>query len=1049
MPMSRRPGNQDQPDRGRGASFPQLNPNPIIGVDSSGHVTFLNDGATRALECIGKDASPDVFLPKDMDEILAALKRHERATFRREATVGDRVFEESIHVTPEHDAVGIYATDITEHQQAEEALRASEERFRRAFEDSGAGKLLTGLDGRLLRVNRAFAAMLGYTVVELQSLKFAAITHPDDVALSLKVLSRLQSGTEGSARFEKRYLHKNGSVVWADLSTVLLRDAAGRPDHFVADVQNITGRKQAETALAESEFTYRRVFESSNDAMVLFESGKFLDCNETALRMFGYATRDEFLGKDVEAISPPRQADGRESRSAVEEHTVTAFRNGRDFFEWLQQRPDGTVFPVDVLLTPLEYRGQKVLQATVRDISDRKQAEAALSESEERYRRLVAEMGEGIGVGDADERFSFVNRAAEELFGVPRGGLVGRNLLEFLDAEQTETVRRETARRRTGKTDSYDLEITRPDGTKRTALVTSTPRFDAHGNFAGSFGIFRDITEWRHAERQVQAERDQWRRVLDAIPDGAYVVGQDYALQYVNPSLLARAGPVNGRKCYRYFHGRTEPCPDCANPQVFAGGTTRREYTTRRGGVTFDIQDVPVAGHEGRPARLVFMRDVTERKRAGERDRQHLEDTALLRDTALGFITLDPDADIYRYIAQRLARLAGEAYIVVNSYDATRGEFSVRAIEGIGESAEVVLKLLGRPPVGMTFKLTPEELHDYSSSTLMKIEGGLPALSFGKLPKVVVAAVESVFGLGEIYAMSFYWQEKVLGTVNIIMHRDVPLRNPAMVEAFVNQAAIALQRKIDADELDRHRAHLEELVRDRTAELEVANQELEAFSYSVSHDLRAPLRAIDGFTQTLLEDCGPQLDTDARGRLDRVSAAARRMAELIDELLNLARVTRLPLERKPVDLSETARAIATELRHSAPGRPVEFVIANGLTAPADPVLAAMVLRNLIGNAWKFTSRHATARIEVGETRCDGKRTWYVRDDGAGFDMAYVDQLFAPFQRLHSSSEFPGSGIGLAIVHRIVRRHGGRVWIEAEVNKGTTCRFTLEPASRRA
>jgi PAS domain S-box-containing protein len=918
--MSSRPGNQDQPDRGRGDSFPQLNPNPIIGVDSSGHVTFLNDGATRALECIGKDASPDVFLPKDMDEILAALKRHERATFRREATVGDRVFEESIHVTPEHDAVGIYATDITEHQQAEEALRVSEERFRRAFEDSGAGKLLTGLDGRLLRVNRAFAAMLGYTVVELQSLKFAAITHPDDVALSLKVLSRLQSGTEGSARFEKRYLHKNGSVVWADLSTVLLRDATGRPGHFVADVQNITARKQAE---------------------------------------------------------------------------------------------------------------------------------AALSESEERYRRLVAEMGEGIGVGDADERFSFVNRAAEELFGVPRGGLVGRNLLEFLDAEQTETVRRETARRRTGKTDSYDLEITRPDGTKRTALVTSTPRFDAHGNFAGSFGIFRDITEWRHAERQVQAERDQWRRVLDAIPEGAYVVGQDYELQYVNPSLLARAGPVNGRKCYRYFHGRTEPCPDCANPQVFAGGTTRREYTTRHGGVTFDIQDVPVAGHEGRPARLVFMRDVTERKRAGERDRQHLEDTALLRDTALGFITLDPGADIYRYIAKRLARLAGEAYIVVNSYDATRGEFSVRAVEGIGENAEAVLKLLGRPPVGMTFKLTPEELHDYSSSTLMKIEGGLPALSFGKLPKVVVAAVESVFGLGEIYAMSFYWQEKVLGTVNIIMHRDVPLRNPAMVEAFVNQAAIALQRKIDADELDRHRAHLEELVRDRTAELEVANQELEAFSYSVSHDLRAPLRAIDGFTQTLLEDCGPQLDTDARGRLDRVSAAARRMAELIDELLNLARVTRLPLERKPVDLSETARAIATELRHSAPGRPVEFVIANGLTAPADPVLAAMVLRNLIGNAWKFTSRHATARIEVGETRCDGKRTWYVRDDGAGFDMAYVDQLFAPFQRLHPSSEFPGSGIGLAIVHRIVRRHGGRVWIEAEVNKGTTCRFTLEPASRKA
>jgi light-regulated signal transduction histidine kinase (bacteriophytochrome) len=347
----------------------------------------------------------------------------------------------------------------------------------------------------------------------------------------------------------------------------------------------------------------------------------------------------------------------------------------------------------------------------------------------------------------------------------------------------------------------------------------------------------------------------------------------------------------------------------------------------------------------------------------------------------------------------------------------------------------------------MTFRLTPEELRNYTSSGLMKIDGGLPALSAGQLPAAVSDAIKSVFVLGDTYAMSLYWQRKILGTVYILMHKDVPLRDPALVEAFVNQSAIAIQHRRDADELVRHREHLEELVRERTVELEAANRELEAFSYSVSHDLRAPLRAIDGFTQALVEECGTQLDTRARADLGRVSAAARRMGELIDDLLNLARIARLPLERKEVDLGELARNIVAELRRTAPDRRAEFVVPDGLTAPADPALVAMVLRNLLSNAWKFTSRHPTARIEFGTEDGSGERTFFVRDDGAGFDMAYADKLFVPFERLHTGHEFSGSGIGLAIVQRIVRRHGGRVWFEAEVDRGATCWFTLEPAPK--
>jgi PAS domain S-box-containing protein len=1047
MPKRNKAANPELADIQRLIGFFQTSPNPILAVDASGRVAFASDGAKRALASLGPDASGEMFIPHDISDILASLRRHEQAAFERELSIGDRIFMEDIHVAPEQNAVLVYARDVTELRRAEQELRRQTALLR--------GLIESPTDISVFALDRNHC----YTAFNTAHRKATKKTHGVDIhpgVNALDIIDRPELRKSMQQAIDRALAGESftsvdvvpGPGIWYEFSWNPIRAPDGNVDGVTAFVQDITRRKRVETALAVSEQKYRSLFESSNDAMVLLTADKFFDCNPATLRTFGYSNREQFLGKHPADVSPPCQADGRDSRDAADEKIAAAFREGRNYFEWLHQRSDGTVFPADVLLTPMEFRGQRVLQATVRDISDRKQAEAALRESEERYRRLVEETGEGIGISDVNEDFSFANRAAEELFGVSRGGLVGRNLSEFLDAEQAEVVRRETAKRRAGATSSYELEITRPDGTKRTALVTASPRRDAQGEFSGSFGVIRDITGRRRAEQQAEAERDRLRRILDVMPDGVYLVGQDWRIQYINPALLGRGGPINDRKCYEYFHGRAEPCPGCVNQQVFAGGTTRREYTTVEG-VSYDIQDVPVTGDDGQPARLVFLRDITDRKRAELRDRHHLEDTALLRDTALGFITLDPQADIYRYIAQRLAQLTGDASIVVNSYDAMRGEFCVRAIEGIGESAEAVLKLLGRLPVGMTFALTPEQLREYCGGTLVKVDGGLPALARDELPKVVSDAIRSASGSGNVYAMSFYWQKRILGTAYIIMRREVPLRNPAMVEAFVNQAAIALQRKLDADELGQHREHLQELVRERTAELEAANREMEAFSYSASHDLRAPLRAIDGFAQALVEDSGSQLDERGRGHLERMRAAARKGAELIDDLLNLARIARLPLERKPVNLTEMTRAIAADLRRAAPERKVRFVIPDGLIAPVDPVLIEMVLRNLVNNAWKFTSRHPTARIEFGTTRGSGERVFFVRDDGAGFDMAYADKLFVPFQRLHSDHEFPGSGIGLAIVQRIVRRHGGRVWFEAEVDGGATCWFTLEPTQKEA
>ena len=223
---------------------------------------------------------------------------------------------------------------------------------------------------------------------------------------------------------------------------------------------------------------------------------------------------------------------------------------------------------------------------------------------------------------------------------------------------------------------------------------------------------------------------------------------------------------------------------------------------------------------------------------------------------------------------------------------------------------------------------------------------------------------------------------------------------------------------------------------------EAANRELEAFSYSVAHDLRAPLRSIDGFSPALLEDCADKLDEEGKVYLGYVRESAQQMAQLIDDLLSLSRVTRAELRRSPIDLAAIARTVLAHLQRNQPDRTVELVIAEEMPAVGDPDLLRIVLENLLGNAWKFTGKCSRARIEFGQMAQAGGAVYFVRDNGAGFDMAYADKLFGVFQRLHSASEFEGTGIGLSIVQRIIRRHGGRVWAEGEVGRGATFYFTL-------
>ena len=713
---------------------------------------------------------------------------------------------------------------------------------------------------------------------------------------------------------------------------------------------------------------------------------------------------------------------------------------------------DGSIYWVDATIVPFVGANGKPWQyvAIRTDITERKRAE----EVRERLAAVVESSDDAIIGKTLEGVITAWNSGAEKVFGYSVAEVLGKPMLMLFPPDRLDEEADILARIRQGKSvEHFETVRVRKDGGKIDVSVTISPIRDSSGVIVGASKIARDITERKQAEEAVKkslATREAALRELAdqkfALDEHAIVAVTDVqgTITYVNHKFCAISQyskeELIGQN-HRILNSGHHPKEffqqmyhTIANGKVWHGEIKNR---AKDGSIYWvDATIVPFLGADGKPLQYVAIRtDITGSKLAAEAlavqalelSRQAEELARSRRALEAQTLTLQSVLDS---IAEGLAATDEQGKFVIWNPAAER-------ILGMGATDLPNQKWTAHYGLFLTDTVTPfpsdqlpivRAIRGEVSTTEMFVRN--PELAEGVWIEVCAGPMKDKHGV-------------VCG--GVAAFRDI-------TQSRANEREI---RKLNDE--------LEQRVVQRTAQLETANKELEAFSYSVSHDLRAPLRHIGGFSKMLVEEFGPTLDPTAQHYLDRIQAGAHKMGLLVDELLNLARVGRRALTLQPTKLSEIVAEVIAILQPESEGRQVEWVIADLPVVECDPVLVKQVFQNLLANALKFTrpgggvgggARAGTpaatqgtpvptrALIEVSYREGDGQLVFMVRDNGIGFDMKYVDKLFGVFQRLHSSEDFEGTGIGLATVHRIVQKHGGRVWVEAEADKGAAFYFTL-------
>ena len=830
-----------------------------------------------------------------------------------------------------------------------------------------------------------------------------------------------------------------------------LRDANGNIAGMVGVSVNITERTRAEEALRESQVLMSSIVDSTSDLIWSVDSEHF------GLLTFNSGLRDNMLRRGIRLQAGMRPEDVFADRNLAERWRgiyQRALAQGPYTIDYDSSTAGSMVVTVNLLKRNGDVYGISVFG---KDITQRKQAESELrrvnralrilsssnqalvrtrNESQlpqEICRILVEEGGYrmawmGFAEHDAEKTLRPVACAgveegylasvkltwADTERGQGPGGVAIRtgqpSVCNNIMEDPQFSLWREDAVQR-GYASTCVLPMTLDDQTMAVLAVYSpaSEAFDAAevklltelvDDITFGFHVLHTRAERQQAEEAVKAERQRFFAVLETLPPMICLLTPDYHVAFANRAFRERFGESQGRRCYDYCFGNTAPCEFCQTYDVLKTGQPRHWEVSTPEGSVIDVYDFPFTDVDGTPMILEMDLDITEAKRAKEGlEKANAYNRSLLEASLDPLVTISPHGKI----------------------------------TDVNSAAEKVTGRLREELIGADFS-------DCFTD-----------------PEKARLGYQQVFkeGLVQNYELEVRHRD---GSTTPVLYSASVYRDPGgeVVGVFAAARDITIRKRAE-EEVRRLNEELEQRVRLRTAQLEASNKELESFSYSVSHDLRAPLRALDGFSRILLEEYRSQLPSQAQRYLDFVRDGASHMGNLIDGLLALSRLGRQELKRRPVEVAEIVRQSMDDLQADVEGSAAEFIVASLPSCDADPLLLRQVFVNLLSNALKFSRKQEKVRIEIGALRtreaAQGREpvlrlldpdswVYYVRDNGVGFDMRYADKLFGVFQRLHRQEEFKGTGIGLATVQQIIHKHGGQVWAEAEVGKGATFYFTI-------
>lgn len=778
--------------------------------------------------------------------------------------------------------------------------------------------------------------------------------------------------------YETRVDLQNAGTRFINAKYVPDRDAGGNVKGFFALVQDISERKREEEELRQ----WADAFEHCAHGIALVDpNSNRIILSNSAFALLHKVRIEDIVNASILSLYAPAAYDH------VRHNVARADQIGHAQFEAEMIRRDGSTFPVQMDVVSVRGDDGEPLYrvATAQDITRRKEAEQAIAQQS----NIIQYINDAVIVADSHLVITSWNSAAERMYGWSSEEMIGRTGESRLKTEFFNTTREE-ALQQLRDTGEFSAEIThlRKDGTRFFVETHTVAILDAQGDFAQLISVNRDITERKKSEEVLRQSQAQFAGLFRSSPTPIALTRlADGRIMDVNDAFCELFGMSHGE-----IIGHTSLEIGIADPESRAkavemlkekGLIRNLEQKARgRGGKLLHLLDsVENITVNGEPYALTTIIDITERKQA---------ETDALENEARYHRVLDAMMEGCQIIG------FDWKYIYVNDVVAAQG------------------------------RRKPEELIGH---TMMEM---YPGIENTELFLVLQECMEK--RTTRRLENQFIFPDGNVGWFELSIQ-------PAREGIFILSTDIT-ERKRSEGQIRELNEKLEERVIERTAQLHAANKELEAFSYSVSHDLRAPLRAISGYARILVEDYIPVLDQDGARVCNVITDQARHMGELIDDLLAFSRLSRKEMQSSQVDMKALAFSTFGELTTEEQRNRIDFSVGKLPPAIADPTLLHQVWINLVSNAIKFSSRKERSIIEVGTRRSENELIYYIQDNGAGFDLQYVDKLFGVFQRLHSEDEFEGTGVGLAIVQRIVQRHAGRVWAEGETGKGATFYFAL-------